>query len=148
MKHSIKIRQKKTGFTLIELVMVIVILGILAAVALPKFVDLSQDAKTARAKALAGSISSGSLANYAKIKADPAGTTWPADFKIFRAGQGTVSLDEDVTRIMEGWSDSGDPRGELSLEDPGACDNDHASVPVLDIKTGQTLALAEVYCAN
>jgi MSHA pilin protein MshA len=43
-----KVTQKAAGFTLIELVMVIVILGIVAAVAIPKFVDLSSDATTAK----------------------------------------------------------------------------------------------------
>ncbi|MBK7546835.1 MAG: prepilin-type N-terminal cleavage/methylation domain-containing protein [Rhodoferax sp.] len=40
-------KQVQRGFTLIELVMVIVILGVLAAVAIPKFVDLKSDARTA-----------------------------------------------------------------------------------------------------
>ncbi|SEI76294.1 prepilin-type N-terminal cleavage/methylation domain-containing protein [Pseudomonas linyingensis] len=51
--------QRQKGFTLIELVVVIVILGVLAAVALPRFIDATNDAHTAAVKGTGGALAAG-----------------------------------------------------------------------------------------
>ena len=61
-------KRMQAGFTMIELIVVIVILGVLAAVAMPKFVDVSSDAETAAIKGVAGAATSAMNVNYGARK--------------------------------------------------------------------------------
>lgn len=88
--------KSKKGFTLIELVMVIVILAILAAVAIPRFIDLREDARSASAKGIAGAIMGTAAiihANY-NVKGSTMyytlGTTW-------NGGAGYILNDANVS---------------------------------------------------
>ena len=58
--------QKSKGFTLVELVIVIVILGILAVTAAPKFLNLSSDAKISTVNGVKGALQSANAVLYSK----------------------------------------------------------------------------------
>src|SRR5262245_58675625 len=63
-----KMNGKNRGFTLIELIVVILILGILAAIAAPRFVDLTGQARIAALNGLRAAVSSaGTLANALQV---------------------------------------------------------------------------------
>jgi len=71
-KSTLKNQQ---GFTLIEIIAVLIILGILGAVAVPKYIDLTEEARQGAANEQAANLSTGSSLNFAKYKLDDSTST-------------------------------------------------------------------------
>ena len=70
------LKKNQKGFTLIELVMIIVILGILAAVAIPTYVNLAQNAQDATARGILGSLRGANAILLANNAVTNSAATW------------------------------------------------------------------------
>lgn len=86
----------QSGFTLIELVMVIVILGILAATALPKFADLTGDARSASVEGMLGAINSTMAIVHAQALVNNVATSASGD---------SVTIEGATINLVYGYPD-------------------------------------------
>ncbi|MDD5097397.1 MAG: prepilin-type N-terminal cleavage/methylation domain-containing protein [Candidatus Omnitrophica bacterium] len=120
----------KKGFTLIELIMIIVILGILAAVAVPKYFDLQAQAKISAEKGVVGGVRAGIYTIYAYNVANAITPKYPALLDAVAASGACAAATPCFANVLDQGAITGDwSKGATTTTYVGPAGNTYTYTP-------------------